>query len=253
MFGTIKKILAILISILILVSVGNTQGKKTGSKKIDKPDDFLTISYTIQLNSLTKSSVAELYNGGVQTFFSNGKKLRLRLVTLARIQSLFVTPGKNKLPPVVTFIKESGDKYKFMLNQKEWAGYMKIYDSLNIKLLEDTITVLGYLCKKAVLTTLQGQAITAYYTKQINNIGFKIAYPIFKQLPGTVLKYSVEDKNFSLSFNATEVTLKPIDKSVFFIPVTGYTVKKYVQGSSAVDISELLKEEPEGEEEPEEK
>ncbi|MET2951850.1 hypothetical protein ABXV18_27720, partial [Vibrio owensii] len=64
--------------------------------------------------------IGETYNGGVETFFTNARHARLRLVSLMRIQSIYVSSDNTER----TIVKESGkNKYVSRMNGQEWKAY----------------------------------------------------------------------------------------------------------------------------------
>lgn len=206
----------------------------------------LTISYSIETKSEKSPGVDETYNGGLKTLFVSDNKIRVRLVSLMRMQSLFILPQLKNNPRIATVVRESGkDKYKFDLNARQWAMYNKKYDSAACKLLNDSIEVMGYACRKAEIILKDGRVLTVFYTNQIANAVFSSADAALSSVPGIVLKYSYQHQKGTIIYTAIHVTDAPIDKSVFKIPVTGYKVKKYVPGRKAGSVDELLKEEAE--------
>src|SRR5882757_4093413 len=127
------------------------------------PSD-LTVSYSIGVRGKKGSNmgIGETYNGGVETLFAGSGRMRIRLVSLMRIQSVFMS-GDNDQSRKFTIVKESGkNKYVTSLSEKEWKTYNKKYDGAVCKLTEDTAQVLRFVCKKAIITLKDGKTITAW-------------------------------------------------------------------------------------------
>jgi len=187
----------------------------------------LTVVYNIAIKSKSKKAgIEETYNGGLKTVFLQGNKTRIRMVTLMRIQSLFFLPQKKPGKEVV-LLKEFGKvKYKTYLDSSNWLKLNEKYDSVVCELSGDTATILNYPCKKMLLYLAGGQAITVFYTDSIR-IKNEFAEPIFKCVPGLVLRYEYTTKKGSISYTASEIKGKKIDPSVFVIPQKGYAEKKY--------------------------
>src|SRR6202012_3207617 len=97
----------------------------------------LTVSYAIEVRSKkSNTGIAETYNGGVETLFITGHQARLRLVSLMRMQSIYLFSQDPERR--VTIVKESGhDKYKYHLNGGEWKAYNKKYEGVKCLLTED--------------------------------------------------------------------------------------------------------------------
>jgi hypothetical protein len=195
-------------------------------------DRDLTVSYSIGLK-LKKgdAGIGETYNGGVKTIFISKGQARLRLVSLMRMQSIFILPGTGP-QQIVTILKESGGKkYKFRLTANEWKQYNKKYDGATCRITDDTAMVLHYVCKKAVVMLKTGDMITAYFTPAIRRPVLALADPAFSSIPGLVLKYEYKYRKGTIVYTATTVTTEAIDPGVFSVPDKGFLLKKYSPAS----------------------
>jgi hypothetical protein len=186
----------------------------------------LTISYSIELKAKRKSTgIGETYNGGVETIFAGDRQVRLRLVSLMRMQSIFILPDNKQR---VTILKESGkDKYKCYLTDEDWKQYNQKYEGVACRLTGDTARILNYACKKAVLTLKNRKTITVYYTPAIQKPVISGVEPLFSSVPGLVLKYEYTYKRGTIVYTATMVTRSAIDPDVFAIPGNEFPLKKY--------------------------
>lgn len=183
----------------------------------------LTVSYSIGITSRKGGDIGlgETYNGGVQTLFVGARQGRIRLVSLMRIQSIFIS-ADNDEPKKFTIVKESGkNKYITSLTEKEWKAYNKKYDGAVCKLTEDTAQVLRHPCKKAIITLKDGKVITAWYTTAIQAPVFSSLEPAFSAVPGLVLKYEYIYKRKTISYTATSISHHPISRDVLKAPVAG--------------------------------
>jgi len=165
--------------------------------------------------------IAETYNGGVETLFAGSGQARIRLVSLMRIQSIFMSSSGDQSKRF-TIVKESGkDKYVTRLTEEEWKQYNKKYDGAVCKLTEDTSEVLHFRCKKAVVTLKNGSVITAWYTADIQAPAFSRLSPAFSGIPGLVLKYEYTYKRKTITYTATSISRAPISRDVFKTPAGG--------------------------------
>jgi hypothetical protein len=183
------------------------------------PSD-LTISYSIGISSAKGGDmgIGETYNGGVETLFAGARQMRLRLVSLMRIQSIFMSTEKD-MSRKYTIVKESGkNKYVTSLSEEEWGRYNKKYDGAVCKLTGDTTQLLNYTCKKAIITLKDGRTITAWYTTGIQAPAFSRLEPAFSGIPGLVLKYEYTHRRKTISYTATSITHHPISPEVFTVP-----------------------------------
>jgi GLPGLI family protein len=191
----------------------------------------LTISYSILLKSKRSSGIGETYNGGVKTLFMNDQQIRLRLVSLMRMQSIYIlqnnTPGQR-----IVILKESGkNRYKMYLTDKEWQLYNQKYAGITCQPTGDSAIVLNYPCRKAILTLKNGEKITAWYTPAIQQASFARAEPAFSGVPGLVLQYEYKYRKGTITYTATSIDKGPIDLAVFAVPGKEVPVKKYTPGT----------------------
>ncbi|HRD58485.1 MAG TPA: hypothetical protein PK504_10565 [Ferruginibacter sp.] len=206
-----KKIILLL---FFVSSIRSSNGQQADSAQA-LPRPF-TISYTLDIQSSKKEGVAESYNGALKTIFIGNKMVRSRMVSLLRVQNVFYNEATQN--PVITVVKESGQKYKRVLNSKEWSKMNRQYDEVSYEFLQDSINVLDYPCKKVILHLQNNKTITAYYTTQINHPLFGKIEPAFAGVPGIVLQYEYINEDAKLIYIATDVAFNPIAANTFKIP-----------------------------------
>jgi hypothetical protein len=179
----------------------------------------LTIPYSITITSKKSGvGIAETYNGGIETLFAGAHVARLRLVSLMRIQSVFITTDKALLKSV-TIIKESGNiKHRSDLSPTQWMQYNKKYAGSTCRFTQDTAMVLNHVCKKAIISLRDGRQLTAYYTPAIQRTVFAFLEPAFTQIPGLVLKYTYTYKKKTITYTATAISNNPISADILAIP-----------------------------------
>lgn len=178
----------------------------------------LTVSYTLTLVAKkTNTGIAEAYAGGIQTLFDAGAggHARLRLASLMRIQSIFLTPGAE----TVTILTESAKpRNGITLTPGQWFLYNDKYTRATRDLQNDTTVILGYPCKKALITLHDGRRISAWYTPNIQDQAQTRLEPAFTGIPGLVLRYEYTCRKKTVRYTATSLSRQPIDPSVFLIP-----------------------------------
>lgn len=217
---------------IALGSLSMAQGPRATSSREQVPpklSEDLTVTYSIELTRLRKRSVGigEAYNGGTKTLFISNGLVRLRLVSLMRMQSIFLLPPGNE-EHTAAIVKESGkNKNKVYLNAEQWKQYNARYLQAGCKLTEDTVVISGYPCEKAVITLADGKTITAWFTKQIQRTEPAQVEPIFACIPGLVLKYTYEYKKGKITYTATSISKKQIDQDILKVPSKGYIEQPY--------------------------
>ena len=120
----------------------------------------ITIPYSITITSKKSGTgIAETYNGGIETLFAGALMARLRLVSLMRIQSVFLIIDKELLKSV-TIIKESGNaKHRLDLTPTQWMQYNKKYAGSTCRFTQDTAMILNHVCKKAIISLKDGRQL----------------------------------------------------------------------------------------------
>ncbi|MEQ1553986.1 MAG: hypothetical protein ABL929_07405, partial [Ferruginibacter sp.] len=192
------------------------------------------ISYAISITGEKTDGIAQTYNGGLKTVFIKNDLVRLRLVSLMRVQSIYFNNKIGLKTKVATVTKESGkEKAKMYLNSKEWKIYNKKNDSSRCDIfIEDTTRILNILCTKAIITLKDSTILTVYYLPNFNSKNLKAAEPLFNKIPGIPLKYTYTINNKTIEYTAVNFKSAPILQKVFSIPGKGYITQKYKPGAS---------------------
>lgn len=187
----------------------------------------LTIVYDISINKTKKSSgLEETYNGGTKSVFITGRQARIRMVSLMRMQSIFLNYDTSTLLQAAV-VKESGaKKYRFNLSADQWKQYNKKYEGSNCRFENDSLLIGGFICKKAVVSLSSGEEIVAYYTDSLSPVNHLIE-PAFQCIPGAVLQYEHTSKRGVISFKASQVSRDIIEKNIFMIPSSGVQMRRY--------------------------
>ena len=176
----------------------------------------MTVAYSLGLITTRKDNgVGETYNGGIQTLFDGGSAARLRLASLMRIQSIFMSGDTRHY----TIFEESGKpQKKIILTAGQWLRYNGKYSGAAYDLGADTVSILGYACKKALITLKNGDRLTAWYTPRIHTSAQQLLEPAFAGVPGLVLRYEYTCRRKTIRYNAISLSRKPIDPVVLAIP-----------------------------------
>lgn len=219
----------LIFTILIVNFTGvNGQSNNRSTPKILPDNKILTIIYQLKIEGINKGGIEETYNGGNKTIFISNENIRIRLVSLMRIESIFLNLSPDSGSKMVTIVKESGkDKYKSKLCWNDWKGYNKKYIGVHCIFSEETRTILNYPCKKATLKLIDGKELIVYYTSQFYSPLLAEADPIFSKIPGLVLQYQYKRKNKSITYTAFEINENKINKNLFLIPDKDCPVKNF--------------------------
>lgn len=179
------------------------------------------VTYAISSDdAAADKDVLESLKASTKTVYIKGYESRTDLVSPSFMQSLIYDKSKG----TAVILREFGNnKFMTKLDNTRWAAENKKYEGMKISFnSQDTKTILGYECRKAVLQLKDGSAYSLYYTTTIIPSVREFEYQ-FKDIPGFVLEFeSQETDSKVIKYTATKINLNPVLASKFDIPVTGY-------------------------------
>ncbi len=171
--------------------------------------------------SFSVSSPDASLNNTTKTFYLKGKMSRVDIESPTYKQSTIYDASTGN----AAILKElGGNKYLYNFSAAQWAEKNKDFDGMQVSFKNETKTILGYECKKAVLTLKNGTETTVYYATTIKPSIAENPFQ-FKGIPGFVLEYeSGISAGKKISYTATKINFNPVAASLFEIPKTGYRV-----------------------------
>lgn len=132
----------------------------------------------------------------------------------------------NTLRGTAVILREiSGAKYMSTLDAEKWKNFNQKYEGMTVSLTNETKTILGYECKKAVAQLKDGTVLNLFYATAITPSVSENDYQ-FKGIPGFVLEYETQtgtDKQ-KIRFVATSINLDPVPAVKFEVPKSGYRI-----------------------------
>ncbi len=131
-----------------------------------------------------------------------------------------IVNGDNKTR--IGLLEAGPNKYYYKFTKEEIEEELSYQEEPVVELLEETMTICGYICKKAKITTLNQydeEIITiAYYTEDIGSkeMNFLSEY---RAIDGLALRYETKDSKGKVTIcTATEVKKSKIKDFEFLIP-----------------------------------
>ena len=104
----------------------------------------------------------------------------------------------------------SGQKIRINISTEEFK--QEAEQMTNIEYLNETKTIVGYPCKKAIMKDETGQmTMTVFYTEKINNK----AQTKFVGLKGFPLQYTMTQQNMTLEMTASEISKESVSDAIF--------------------------------------
>jgi GLPGLI family protein len=97
------------------------------------------------------------------------------------------------------------------------------YKDAKVTITEDTKTIAGYKCKKAIIEPKDSKdgKLELYFTKELGSNARNASGP-FKQIEGAVLEYGIKQQGMDMKFSASTVSKEKVPDTKFNIP-EGYT------------------------------
>jgi GLPGLI family protein len=129
----------------------------------------------------------------------------------------------------VVLLKESGaEKYMMNLTRSQWSSYNQKYEGISYQFLNETKTVAGFVCKKAIGKLKDGSQMEVYYCPDLMpySAGYEYA---FIEIPGLVLEYEVSFGKMTAIYTATSIQTSPVSISKFDLPKAGFKILEFKQ------------------------
>lgn len=205
-----KKIIAFLGLIVIFYNTAHAQQRVVAE---------CSVIYSITTDEKEDKNWVESLKSSTKTVYIKGFNSRTDLISQAFTQSVFF--DKSNGTAVVLRIL-GNNKFITRLDTSGWHQLNRKFDEAVLVTSNETKTILGYECKKAVLKLKDGNSFTLYYTTAIIPSVREFEFQ-FKNIPGFVLEYETSEKNGKkVHYTATEINLNPVQASKFEIPTSGY-------------------------------
>ena len=209
-----KKLYSILSLALIVSFSAQAQKKLTEA----------TISYDIVINTGTdKPRAADFFDGATNTIFIKGNKSRTEMVSSLGTQATIIDAAKNN----IAILKEFGEqKSLIQLTPANWKEANQKNDNVEFTYSEETKTILGYKCNKAIGKLPDGTTFVVWYTTDLVPENKDFQY-VNRSLPGLAMEYESNIGNFKLTYTVSKINLSPVPAAKFDLPKSGYRVMSY--------------------------
>ena len=177
-----------------------------------------TINYDIVINTGSdKPRAADFLDGATSTVYVKGNKSRTEMISSLGTQATIIDGVAN----AIVVLKEYGDqKYLIQLTPNEWKDANKKYDGVTFTISNETKTILGYNCKKAIGKMADGSTFTVWFTPDLvpENNDYQTAN---KNLPGLAMQYETAMGNMNVVYTVSKISFAPVPASKFDLPKSG--------------------------------
>jgi len=190
-----------------------------------------TIVYNLTVNSDDPNpKMIDGLDGATNTVYIKGKLSRTEFVSIYGVQSTII----DKKSGNITLLKEFGEKkYMISLNPTDWLEMNRQYDSVTFSYDNETKSIAGYNCKKAVGKLKTGESFTVYYTTDLVPENQEFQYSN-RSLPGLALQYETTYNGKKAVYTASSINFNPVPIAKFDLPKNGFRVMSYEESKKAV-------------------
>lgn len=183
-----------------------------------------TLVYDIVIQSGNKEpQMADALDGGTVTVYIKGGQSRSDMVSALGKET---TIHDTKTGNAVILKEYSGQKLMITLTKENWGQKNKTYSDIKFEPADETKTIAGYNCKKAVAKLPSGKTFQVFYTPDLS-MSNKEYNATFKNLPGVALEYEYESGTTKYRYTLSKISFEPVPVSKFDFPKAGYRVMTY--------------------------
>lgn len=182
----------------------------------------ITYSIDIESDDPNMAMALPMLEGSTLIIAYKDEKSRVEMNMGGMMNTTTITDGKSK--KMLTLI--SGMMGKIATESEANEEDKQDPDDLDVEFSDETKTILGYKCKKAVVTDEDGNEFESWYTEEIQPASSDGKY-INSQIPGAALEFTIVTPQMTMTMTATDLK-KSIDnpKEFFSMEIPeGYEVK----------------------------
>ncbi len=210
-----KKLKAILTSLILIAGINATAQKSISEA---------TLVYNISVETQSKDpKMADMLDGATTTIYLKGTQSRSEMLSSLGSE---VTILDAKSGSGVILKDYSGQKLMITMNKDDWEKKNRKYAGITFDLTDETQTIAGYNCKKAIAKLADGSSFIVYYSPDLNMANKDYEYP-FKTLPGLAMQYEWQSGKTKFKYTLSKITFDAVASSKFEIPKSGYRVMTY--------------------------
>jgi GLPGLI family protein len=211
-----KKSIKIVLLSVSLVASFNLFAQKTISEG--------TIVYDISIQTGSKDlQMADALDGATTTVYLKGTKSRTDMVNALGSETNIHDAKEGN----AVILKEySGQKLMITLTKQNWEAKNKTYSDVKFDYVDETKTIAGYTCKKAIAKMANGKTFTVFYTTDLLVVDNENNYT-FKNLPGLAMQYETEVGKIKINYTVSKISFDAVPASKFEFPKSGYRIMTY--------------------------
>ena len=119
----------------------------------------------------------------------------------------------------VSLMDMMGQKLAIQVTEEDIKEEMDSAGDVEVVKLDETKEILGYTCKKAVVKVKEGdQELIVFYTDELGTGLENENNPLFKDIDGMMLEFSMNQNNMNMHFTAVNVDKRKVSDKEFETP-----------------------------------
>jgi GLPGLI family protein len=116
-----------------------------------------------------------------------------------------------------------GQKFAMELSADDIEEELEEGPDVKVDVTSETKEIAGYICKKAIVKVLKDNGsveaeMEVYFTDELGSGAINSNEPMFKDIDGVMLEYSIKEENITMKMTAVSVDKKKLSDSEFEIP-----------------------------------
>jgi GLPGLI family protein len=167
--------------------------------------------------------LADAFDGATVSVFIKGTMSRSEMVSALASST---TIHDSRTGSSVILQEVSGQKLLIRMTPENWVEKNQRYEGITFTNTDETKTIAGYKCVKAIAKMKDGATFTVFYTTEIVPDNIEYNYQ-FKNLEGLPLEYELTQGNLTIKYTVSKISLNPVPASKFDIPKSGYRELTY--------------------------
>lgn len=184
----------------------------------------LTVVYDAMVSTgSSEPKLADVFDGSTVTVYLKGAMSRSELVN-ALASSTTIHDAKTGSSIILQEV--SGQKLLIRMTPDNWREKNQRYEGITFTNTNETKTIAGYNCKKALAKMKDGSTFTVFYTPEIIPENIEYNYQ-FRGLEGLPLEYQLTQGKLTIRYVVSKINLNPVPASKFDVPATGYRELSY--------------------------
>ncbi|RYY66849.1 MAG: hypothetical protein EOO12_02935 [Chitinophagaceae bacterium] len=183
-----------------------------------------TISYDIVINTGTeRPRAADFFDGATNTVYLKGNKSRSEMVSSLGTEATIIDePGKSYYS-----VKEFGaQKYIIRMTESNWKEANRRFEDVQFGFTNESKTILGYKCLKAVGRLSDGSSFVVWYTPDLVPENKTFQY-VNRNLPGLAMEYESNVGTTKITFTVSKINMSPVPAAKFDLPKSGFRIMSY--------------------------